>query len=74
MSNLARLLRPQPPEYFASSSVIALLDRNNNIVHYNKEIVDDLPWVEKRKVYFLEERALEIATTTDLWAFNHNII
>lgn len=73
MSYPKRLLRPQPPEFFSNENVIATLDRDNNIVHYNREIVDDLPWVEKRKVYYLEEPALEIATT-DVWGFNHNII
>lgn len=67
MSELKRLFRPQPREFFSSDSVIATLDEKNNIVHYRKDIVDELPWVEKRKVYYLQEPELEIATT-DVWS------
>lgn len=71
MSYPSRLFRPQPPEFFPTDNVIATLDRENNIVHYRQDVVDDLPWVEKRKVFYLEAPVLEVATI-DFWS-THNI-
>jgi hypothetical protein len=60
-----RLYRPQPPDFFSSPNIIATLDRTNDIVHYRKDIVQDLPWTEQRKVYYLEKDHLELDTTPD---------
>lgn len=58
-----RLYRPMPPEYFPSDSIIATLDRVNNIVFYRKDIFDTLPYHQQREVYFLKESFLELTTT-----------
>jgi hypothetical protein len=38
-SELPRLLRPQPPEFFGDRDVLAMLDADNNIVHYRADLI-----------------------------------
>lgn len=66
---LARILRAMPPESFPED-VIATYDKENNLVCYNKEIFDTLPYVQKRQVYYLNQPYLAFAkaptTTSEL--------
>lgn len=58
----ARLLRPQPPEFFTQPYVLAMLDTHNNIVHYRKDIAETLDNDARKKIFFLREKYLVMPT------------
>jgi len=59
---LARLLRPSPPETFPPN-VVATYDEEHNIVRYRKDIYDQLEPIDKARVRNLRDKYLELATT-----------
>ena len=61
-NELARLFRPKPPEFFPSKSIIATLDKENNLVCYREDIFESLPKLAKRAIFQLQESFLELTT------------
>lgn len=63
-----RLFRPQPPEFFPSPDVVAMYDRENEIIHYDKELYDTLSNEEKHKIHTLHDDML-LSTTAHMFSF-----
>jgi hypothetical protein len=59
-----RLLRPQLPEFFPQPDMLALLDTHNNIVHYRKDLAENLTPTERKKIIFLRDKYLFVTPAT----------
>lgn len=59
-----RLFRPQPPEFFPSSDVLAMEDPDFNIVHYRGDIAATLTPDERKKIFFLRTPILLFTPAT----------
>ena len=60
-TSLARLYRPKPSSHFFSPTIVATLDKVNNIVFINTDLFESLAPHQKNRVYNLREDYLEIA-------------
>jgi hypothetical protein len=58
---LARLYRPKPSSYFFSPTIVATLDKKNNIVFINTDLFESLAPHQKNRVYNLQDDYLEVA-------------
>ena len=65
---LARLFRPVDASFFPQSGMIAMLDRENNIVFYDRDVFERLDNFERRKIFQLDQPYLELVTPSELWA------
>jgi hypothetical protein len=63
-TELPRLLRPQPREFFTDPDMLAMLDTDNNIVHYRKDIADTMTDEECKAIMFLRDKYLYITPAT----------
>lgn len=68
MSDLPRLYRPSPPEFFPSPDVVAMLDAERNIVHFRKDVFDTLSPHDQHRIYHMREKYLTFATTGPVFA------
>lgn len=60
---LARVIRWHPPEHFGNGSVLASLDRDENVLHVNRTLFDRLEPGEQRKVLHTNDQMVWAATT-----------
>lgn len=62
-----RLFRPQPSSFFPSPDVVAMYDEEKQIIHYDKELFEQLSPEEKHRIYTLNEPVL-VATTDNVFS------
>jgi hypothetical protein len=60
-----RLYRPVDSSFFPVAGIVAMLDSENNIVYFNKDVFDYLEPYQQAMIYRLQDRFLELDTTTN---------
>ena len=55
-----RLFRRQPPEFFPASDVVSLLSADENILHINAEVYDQLVQMDRHRVLRTDKTVLSL--------------
>lgn len=65
---LARVIRFRPASEFPTSSIVATLDKEKNLLRVNAELFEQLDPTQKRRVLMTHDTYVEATTTRPVWA------